>query len=87
MLKAQDSEQHSPKIINKRDSSQIKPKEVKEREKSTSERADEKEFRHIKTIVSEKIKINGREQIKKEYGEGFKKNEGEQPTSKISIQL
>ena len=41
----------------------------------------------MKTISTKHVKVNGREQIKKEYGEGFKKNEGEQPTRKISIQL
>ena len=91
MLKGQDSEQHNSKIINKRDSSPIKPKEVKEQEKSTrydeSERADEKESRQINNISSKQIKVNGREQKKSEYREGFKKKEGEQPKSKIRIQL
>ena len=91
MLKVQDSEEHNQKNIYKRDSSQINTKEVKERERSTRynsyERADEKEFRQMKTISTKHVKVNGREQIKKEYREEFKKNEGEQPISKIRINL
>ena len=91
-MKAQDSEEHNAKNVNKRETSKTKIKAVIEEEKSTrydsSEKAnkktDEKEFRQIKNIFNEQSNSNEKEHINKK---GLKANKGEEPISKIKIKL